>query len=82
MSINPPRFSSSNLPAAQTLTVHAPPLGSEPGALNDFLERFMIGLLPWDLDWDEKWAQGYLETVHIQEGFKYFTNKKWSVNTV
>ena len=58
-------FSCSKLPAAQNLTVHAPQLGSEPGASSDFSESFMIGLLPWDLDQDEKWAQGYLETVHI-----------------
>lgn len=58
-------LSYSKLPAAQNLIVRAPQLGSEPGAPNDFLESFMIGLLPWDLDQDEKWAQGYLETVHI-----------------
>lgn len=53
------------LPAAQNLIVHAPQLGSEPGAPNDFWESFMIGLLPWDLDQDEKWAWGYLETARI-----------------
>ena len=61
-----PWFSYSQLPATQNLIVHAPQLGSEPGASNDFLQSFMIGLLPWDLDQaDEKWAQDYLETVHI-----------------
>ena len=58
-------FSSSKLLAAQNLTVHSPQLGSEPGAPGDFSEAFVIGLLLWDLDQDEKWAQGYLETVHI-----------------
>ena len=54
-----PWFSYSKLPAATVL-------GFEPGASNDFSQSFMIGLLPWDLDQeDEKWAQDYLETVHI-----------------
>lgn len=49
-----PWFSYAKLPAAQNLIVHAPQLGSEPGASNDFLQSFMIGLLPWDLDQEDE----------------------------
>lgn len=59
------RFSSSKLPAPQNRAVHSPQLGSEPRAPGDFSEGFVIGLLLWNLDQDEEWAQGYLETVHV-----------------
>lgn len=38
MSLGPHGSVPPKLPAAQNLTVHAPQLGSEPGAPDDFLE--------------------------------------------